>query len=62
MADISKINIGTTTYNLQPATGYLPLSGGTLTGDLNITNGNKLSLGSSYIRYNTVTGCLEIQA
>lgn len=36
MADIKQIKVGNTTYNIEPVTAYLPLSGGTLTGKLYI--------------------------
>lgn len=44
---------------------YLPLAGGTLTGNLNINTSSNPTLNlsaSSFIRYNSTTGCLEIQA
>ena len=44
---------------------YLPLTGGTLTGNLNINTSSNPTLNlsaSSFIRYNSTTGCLEIQA
>jgi hypothetical protein len=30
MADIKQIKVGTTLYNIEPYTKYLPLSGGTM--------------------------------
>ena len=63
---INKIKVGTQVYALESSnTGnYLPLSGGTLTGNLNIATVSdpQLSIGSSFIKYNSTTGCLEIQA
>ena len=36
MANINQITIGSTTYNIEPATSYLPLAGGTMTGMITI--------------------------
>lgn len=38
MADLKQIKVGNTTYNIEPYTSYLPLTGGTLTGALNFNN------------------------
>lgn len=37
MADIKQIKVGSTTYNIEPYTDYLPLAGGKMTGDLKMT-------------------------
>ena len=37
MADLKQIKVGDTTYNIEPYTNYLPLTGGTMTGDLKMT-------------------------
>ena len=37
MADLKQIKVGDTTYNIEPYTAYLPLAGGTMTGDLKMT-------------------------
>lgn len=34
MADIKQIKVGSTTYNIEPVTAYLPLTGGTMTGPI----------------------------
>lgn len=34
MADIKQIKVGSTTYNIEPYTSYLPLAGGTMTGNI----------------------------
>lgn len=50
---------------LTKGTSFLPLTGGTLTGNLNINTLSNPTLNlstSSFIRYNSTTGCLEIQA
>ena len=36
MADIKQIQVGDTTYNIEPVTAYLPLTGGSLTGELKL--------------------------
>lgn len=37
MADLKQIKVDSTTYNIEPYTNYLPLAGGTMTGDLKMT-------------------------
>lgn len=36
MADIKQIQVGNTTYNIEPATAYLPLSGGVMRGTITL--------------------------
>ena len=36
MADLKQIKVGDTTYNIEPYTAYLPLTGGSLTGELKL--------------------------
>ena len=38
MANLKQIKVGNTTYNIEPYTSYLPLTGGTLSGALNFNN------------------------
>lgn len=37
MADLKQIKVGDTTYNIEPYTSYLPLAGGKMTGNLQMT-------------------------
>lgn len=63
MANILKqIQVGDTTYNIEPVTAYLPLTGGTITGSIQI---EKLIVSSgdtakATIQYNATNGCMEI--
>ena len=36
MADLKQIKVGNTTYNIEPYTAYLPLTGGSITGELKL--------------------------
>jgi hypothetical protein len=51
MADIKQIKIGNTTYNIEPYTDYLPKTGGTLTGSLEV-QGNINVAGNGTIKIN----------
>ena len=42
MADLKQIKVGSTTYNIEPYTSYLPKTGGTLSGSLTITAGKAI--------------------
>ena len=61
MADIKQIKVGNTTYNIEPVTAYLPLTGGTVTGEL-IMSANRLwiqggsAAGSNSNRLTTSSG------
>lgn len=51
MADIKQINVGGTTYNIEPYTSYLPLAGGTMSGMITLpvnTKGIKFRKHDSY--------------
>lgn len=37
MANLKQIKVGDTTYNIEPYTNYLPLAGGKMTGDIQMT-------------------------
>ena len=37
MADLKQIKVGSTTYNIEPYTNYLPLAGGHMSGDIKMT-------------------------
>ena len=36
MADIKQIKVGDTTYNIEPVTSYLPLTGGVMSGTITL--------------------------
>ena len=61
MADLKQIKVGNTTYNIEPYTNYLPLGGGTVTGEL-IISANRLwiqggsAAGSNSNRLTTSSG------
>ena len=62
MANILKqIKVGDTTYNIEPVTAYLPLSGGTITGSIQT---KKLIVSSettakATMQYNSTEDCIE---
>lgn len=62
MADIKQITVGSTTYNIEPVTAYLPLTGGTMTGALNFKNNTWNTVGDDvYIGDYNEAGSLGIK-
>lgn len=56
MADIKQITIGSTPYNIEPVTNYLPLAGGTLSGILKLKeNAQALEFRPDLVQYTTGT-------
>ena len=62
MADIKQIKVGSTTYNIEPVTSYLPLGGGTMDGPLNFKNNTWNTVGDDvYIGDYNEAGSLGIK-
>lgn len=56
MADIKQITIGSTTYNIEPFTSYLPLGGGEMTGILGLAeNKQAIEFRPDLVQYTTGT-------